>query len=323
MRLRLLNESVRNRIEIIRDIFIFAKKTLRYNASLSTMKDKEKAQYTLLRRTHIIEKGMSLRNPRVGFGQKKVSYLIDDLAKYVNKFGKSSFLNYPISAISTYISYTKSTGVNVSYIEEKLKQLLSQLNERNIQQEFSGIKTVQKDYIIKNTKDFKDLLYNRHSIRFFSNTEIPKEIIEEALKLAQQTPSACNRQGWKTHVFMGENAIKLIKWQGGSRGFEEEIHCAILVTANLKAFLSHEIHQAYIDGGLYAMNLINALTYLGLGNIPLSCGFHESQLQNLTEFNIPQNEVPIIIIGVGGMENEFKVAISKRKNITETNTFHY
>lgn len=84
MRLRLLNESVRNRIEIIRDIFIFAKKTLRYNASLSTMKDKEKAQYTLLRRTHIIEKGMSLRNPRVGFGQKKVSYLIDDLAKYVN-----------------------------------------------------------------------------------------------------------------------------------------------------------------------------------------------------------------------------------------------
>lgn len=147
MRLRLLNESVRNRIEIIRDIFIFAKKTLRYNASLSTMKDKEKAQYTLLRRTHIIEKGMSLRNPRVGFGQKKVSYLIDDLAKYVNKFGKSSFLNYPISAISTYISYTKSTGVNVSYIEEKLKQLLSQLNERNIQQEFSGIKTVQKDYI--------------------------------------------------------------------------------------------------------------------------------------------------------------------------------
>lgn len=28
MRLRLLNESVRNRIEIIRDIFIFAKKRL-------------------------------------------------------------------------------------------------------------------------------------------------------------------------------------------------------------------------------------------------------------------------------------------------------
>ena len=319
----MLNESVRNRIQIMRDIFVFAKKTLKYNASLSTMKDKEKAQYTLLRRTHIIEKGMSLRNPRVGFGQKKVSCLIDDLGKYLNKFGKSSFFNYPVSAISTYILYTKNTGVDVSYIEEKLNKLLTQLDEEKILQESSGIKTVQKDYIIKNTKDFKDLLYNRHSIRFFSNREVPKEVIEEALKLAQQTPSACNRQGWKTHVYMGENAIKLVKWQGGSRGFEEEIHCAILVTANLKAFLSHEIHQAYIDGGLYAMNLINALTYIGLGTIPLSCGFHESQLRNLTEFNIPQNEVPILIIGLGWMEDEFKVAISKRKNITETNTFHY
>lgn len=122
---------------------------------------------------------------------------------------------------------------------------------------------------------------------------------------------------------MGEDAVRLVKWQGGSRGFEEEIHCAILVTANLKAFLSHEIHQAYIDGGLYAMNLINALTYLGLGTIPLSCGFHESQLQGLSAFNIPKNEIPIIIIGTGIMENEFKVAISKRKNIAETNTFHY
>lgn len=323
MGLHLLNESVRNRIKIIRDVFVFAKKTLKYNASLSTMKDKEKAQYTLLRRTHIIEKGMSLRNPRVGFGQEKVSHLIDDLTEYLNRFGKSSFFNYPISAISTYISYTKNTGINISHIEEKLNQLLGQLDEKNIQQESSGIKIVSKDYITKSTKDFKDLLYNRHSIRFFSGIEIPKEIIEEALTLAQQTPSACNRQGWKTHIFMGEDAVRLVKWQGGSRGFEEEIHCAILVTANLKAFLSHEIHQAYIDGGLYSMNLINALTYLGLGTIPLSCGFHESQLQGLSEFNIPKNEIPIIIIGTGIMENEFKVAISKRKNIAETNTFHY
>lgn len=322
MKPKLLNRLAGDKIEIIFDILIFIRKTFKYNASLSTMKDKEKAQYTLLRRTHIIEKGMSLRNPKIGFGQKKVAALIDDLVIYLNKFGKSSFFNYPISAISTYISYTRNTGVNVSSIEEKLRQLLTQLNKNDIQLEPSGVKTVQKEDIIKKTKDFKDLLYNRHSIRFFSKKEIPKEIINEALTLAQQTPSACNRQGWKTHVYMGENAVKLVKWQGGSRGFEEEIRCAILVTANLKAFLSHEIHQAYIDGGLYAMNLLNTLTYLGLGTIPLSCGFHESQLKGLSQFDVPKNEVPIIIIGLGWMEDEFKVAVSKRKEITETNTFH-
>ena len=50
-----------------------------------------------------------------------------------------------------------------------------------------------------------------------------KELIEKALTLAQRTPSACNRQGWFTHVFMGDYSVKLIKWQGGSTGFEDEI----------------------------------------------------------------------------------------------------
>lgn len=322
MNLKFFNKLFGNKGAIFYDILVFTKKTFKYNASLSTMKDKEKAQYTLLRRTHIIEKGMSLRNPKIGFGQVKVANLIDDLNRYLDRYGKSAFFNYPISAISTYISYTQNTGINVCQIEKKLNSLLNKLNENETIIESSGIKVIQKDYLLNRTKDFKDLLYNRHSIRFFSSKEVHREIIEKALKLAQQTPSACNRQGWKTHVFMNDDAIRLIKWQNGCRGFEEEIRCAILVTANLKAFLSHEIHQAYIDGGLYAMNLINTLTYLGLGTIPLSCGFHESQLRELIKFNIPQNEVPIVIVGLGWMEDEFKVAISKRKNITETNTFH-
>ena len=89
------------------------------------------------------------------------------------------------------------------------------------------------------------------------------------MELAQRTPSACNRQGWKTHVFLGDKSVELVKWQGGARGFENEIKGAILVTANLKAFLFYEVHQAYIDGGLYAMNLVNALQYSGFGSIPL------------------------------------------------------
>ena len=101
-----------------------------------------------------------------------------------------------------------------------------------------------------------------------------------------------------------------------------QIRTSILVTANLKAFLYYEIHQAYIDGGLYAMNLINALHSLGLGTIPLSCGFTHDKLKGLADFDIPKNEVPIVIIGVGNLLENFNVAISKRKNINLTNKFH-
>lgn len=321
--MKIINHSFEERRKIFSDIIAFLRKTYRYNASLKTEKDREKSEYTLLRRTHIIEKGMSFRNPKHGFGQAKVESLIDDLMVYLDGFGNSEFFNYPVSAISNYLDYTRNSGVKAEQIAHKLsilKSKLGYLSDDNDEQ--SGVVEVQKDYIINHNKDFRDLLFNRHSIRYFSEERVPEELLIEALTLAQKTPSACNRQGWKTHVYYGDDSVNLVKWQGGSRGFEEEIRCAILVTANLKAFLSHEIHQAYVDGGLYAMNLINALTYLGLGTIPLSCGFHESRLKGLTKFEVPENEAPVLIIGIGMMEDKFKVAVSKRKAIDETNTFH-
>lgn len=44
-------------------------------------------QYTLLRENHVIEKGMSMRNPRKGFGQQKVLILLDRLQKYFIQYG--------------------------------------------------------------------------------------------------------------------------------------------------------------------------------------------------------------------------------------------
>lgn len=70
------------------------------------------------------------------------------------------------------------------------------------------------------------------------------------------------------------------------------------------------------------MNLINALHFLGLGTIPLSCGFEYEKLQKLLDFNIPENEVPIVLIVFGKMVDKFNVAVSSRKEISKTNTFH-
>lgn len=308
----------------LKDIFYFWKLTVKYNASTHTDNDMEKMQYTLLRENHTIEKGLSLRTPKKGFGQQKVLNLISRLNVYADKYGTidMAFLYYPLGVIKHYIKYTKSNGIDIPQIEYEYDQLVAKSGLPSIEEQ-GGIFHITKNEIRNScNKDFHSLLNSRHSVRYFSTEIVKKEIIENALKLAQKTPSACNRQGWHTHVFQGQDSIDLIKWQGGSRGFENEIRTSILVTANLKAFLYYEIHQAYVDGGLYAMNLINALHSLGLGTIPLSCGFTHYKLKHLADYGIPENEVPIVIIGVGNLMDEFNIAISKRKDISMTNTFH-
>ena len=318
-----VRNNIRLELHFVKEALHFWLLTRKYNASAHTDDDIEKMQYTLARETHTIEKGMSMRNPKKGFGQIKVINLLKRLNKYNDLYKDRDrlFLDYPINTVNSYIHYMKNTGVSIPEIEKVYKELL--MTSKCVPTEIdSGVMVETKEHILSLcNKDFESLLYSRHSLRYFSNVPVSVEKLNKALKMAQRTPSACNRQGWKTYVYMNNKSVELIKWQGGSRGFEDEIKCAILVTANLKAFLSYEVHQAYVDGGLYAMNLINSLHSLGLGTIPLSTAFDYKKLKLLRKFGVPENEVPILIIGVGEMQDRFSVAVSKRKDIKYTNNY--
>lgn len=307
----------------LKEAWHFFKQTEKYNASVQTDEDIEKMQYTILRDNHVIEKGMSMRNPRKGFGQEKVYNLLLRLNKYYISYGSIDlkFLEYPLSTIKTYIEYTENQGVQIDDIKSKFEELVK-LSSLEITTHAGIVKIYKKDIQNQCNTDYESLLTSRHSIRYFSDEPVNKEQIIKALQLAQRTPSACNRQGWKTYVFQGDESVRLMRWQGGCNGFEEELQNSILVTANLKAFLSYEVHQCYIDGGLYSMNLINALHSLGLGCIPLSCGFYKDKLNKIKDFGIPEHEVPIVIIAFGNLQNEFNIAVSTRKDISVTNTFY-
>lgn len=313
-------------LHIVVEIFYYSRLILKHNASVGTDSNINKMQYTLLRENHVLEKGMSIRDPRKNFGINKALNLIQRLNKYIDLYLEEDkdFLNYPFSTLLSYINYIKKEGGDVSEVERCFNKLIGrvELNSAYIK---SGIEFVFKESLLSECdKDFHSLLLSRHSIRYFSNEMPSIDLINKALYLASYTPSACNRQGWFTYVFSGLLNQKLLKWQTGARGFEDEIHCSILVTSDLNAFLYNEIHQVYVDGGLYAMNLINSLHSLGLGTIPLSCGLGYSKLREMnTIFEIPENQVPILIIGVGVVLEKFKVAISKRKDISITNKYYF
>lgn len=71
----------------------------------------------------------------------------------------------------------------------------------------------------------------------------------------------------------------------------------------------------YVDGGLYAMNLMYALHSEGLGTIPLTCSLMARNYKKLYhDFDIKDNEVPVLLIGVGNLKEKFEVAVSNRYN---------
>lgn len=319
-----INSMISENWKVRKECRNYCKKLRKYSATFGTDSDILKMKYTLLRENHVIEKGMSMPNPRKGFGKQKVYNLIVRLEKYFKLYGETDkyFLVYPLSTIKKYIDFTKEDS-DIKSIESAFENFLEEVGIKNEELTVNaGISVISKSEISK-FDSFEIMLRNRHSIRHFENELPPKETLDKALEMAQLTPSACNRQAWHTHIFFNEKCHELLKMQGGCGGFENDIHCAIVVTADMKGFLSYEPFQQYVDGGLYAMNLINSLHFQGLGTIPLSCGFYHSKLETIQKkFEIPENETMILIIGTGILPENFKIAVSKRKNITETNTYH-
>lgn len=314
-------------LQFLIEVITFWVRLCRYNASANTNNSRIKMQFTLLRENHIIEKGMSIKHTRLGFGQTKVAALINRLETYHRLYGTedNSFITYPLSTISEYLDYQKKNGILMDDLENSFKKLCTFANidsdSLNIP---AGIKYQTKMSIQSSAKgNFESLLYSRHSVRNFSDELPSRETLDKALTLASRTPSACNRQAWHTHIYFQEDSHNLLKMQDGCKGFHDDIHCCIVVTADMMGFLSHEPFQCYIDGGLYSQNLINALHYVGLGTIPLSCGFMTHKLDKIKKtFEIPDNEVMIVIIGVGCLVDQTKIAVSTRKPIEATNKYH-
>lgn len=322
-----ITELLPKQLCLLSEMLVYWCKLCRYNASFGTDNDIRKMQYTLLRENHVIEKGLSMRFPKKGFGQQKVLNLIERLFKYASLYGEQerSFLLYPLSTIRAYIYYQKKEKVDVAQIEKLFSLLCDKagIDDSELVTP-AGISVVNSDVLKRQAEgNFESLLNGRHSIRYFKE-EIPSmDVLNKALNLAQRTPSACNRQAWHTHVFTGDDCHKLLFMQGGCMGFYNDIHCCIVVTADMKGFLHYEPFQCYVDGGLYAQNLINALHFVGMGTIPLSFGFYDSKLSGIRKaFDIPENEVMILVIGVGILPDDVKIAESTRKTVETTNTYH-
>lgn len=290
----------------------------RFIANGNRFNDAEKLRTDLSIRTHAIEKGMSIGRVKVGFGQPKVISLLHDLQYYVFLGGDTTFLIESCSVINKYIVYNEKLGADMS----KVKSVLDEFCEKNeiALTDMGGIYIFKsKETELKARSAFDIFSQSRFSVRDFGADKIPLEIIEKALKIAERTPSACNRQSWRIHVYADEKLrSKIFTLQGGCNGFWQDMQYAILICGDIRGYNINELSQVYVDGGIYAMNLLYALHFEGVATIPLTMGHkHDKVAQIKKEMSIPNNEVPIILIGVGAYKEIYKVAISTRHNFKD------
>ncbi|MGE8152642.1 nitroreductase family protein [Pseudomonas vancouverensis] len=170
-------------------------------------------------------------------------------------------------------------------------------------------------------KHFLEFNKKRKTVRNFSSSPVPRELIFDSVAAAKYTPSVCNRQPWKAYYLdSSEKIVNALRFQNGNSGFRESVPGLIIVTSSSKYFpLSGERNQLWIDGGMFSMNLLLSLHANGLGACALNWG-NDSFIDKAAKeaIGIPADDSIIMMIAVGYPNENYKVCISQRKS---TNSF--
>lgn len=280
----------------------------------------QREQYSIIKSMHSIEKGMSLNEIKIGFGERKVVALMNRLEKY----SESGFdcnhesVQMAMCAIAEYIQWHKDKNVLNKDIEKQYEKLMKVFphNEKS-----GGTRKCVKSEILDfDCNEFDKVLYSRRSIRNFSDEEVNSEIIMEAVKRANRCPSACNRQPTKVYIVKSMNARKyLADHLQGTGGFAEKCKCFLIVTGSVAAFNFTENNQWLINAGIFVGTLELTLHSSGIAscviNSPLVRSKNINEMRNL--FKIPEDEEIVCFIGIGMYPDEFSVPFSKRLPINK------
>lgn len=312
-------------VQMVRNFLNDIRSYNRLSATANNKRNKSTHRSELIFYYHKIEKGLALSNPRVGFGEPAILYLIDSLEQYVRKYSWDETSQISLNTLYLYYDFNLRNNNKLEELHERLEKLKSSLGSNSLTNE-GGVLDLEKSDILKDSSiDFSKFANSRHSIRHFSSEEVPVELIKQAIKMAQKTPSVCNRQSSIVHIFDNKDKQKqALSFQNGNAGFGDKASKILLVTADAEDFFgAGERNQAFIDGGMFAMSLIYALHSLGVGSCALNLALDYRVANRLkNDMGIKQKEILIMMIAVGHIPESLKVAASPRKKLDEITRIH-
>lgn len=169
------------------------------------------------------------------------------------------------------------------------------------------------------------LATQRRSVRWYTDKPVDRTLIDQAVRIASLSPSACNRQPFEFHVF---DTVELKNKVGsipmGIRPFHRQIPVFVVLVGKLSAYLSErDRHVIYIDGGLAAMSFMLALETLGLSSVPINWpDIEEIEQQMDRTIDLAADERPIMLIGLGYADPDGMIPYSQKKAPATITKYH-
>jgi nitroreductase len=276
----------------------------------------------LLFQYHKLEKGLVMPGVRRLFGIEPAVRVIELLQRWRNiDHGESNpvFLG-AIETLRAYLERLEEDNLDPKgIITPRVSKFLHSF-ERRDESLITPQLLPQELEVEHSFNTFSRLTQLRRSVRDFQSKLVEREKLEAAVRLAQLSPSACNRQ--PCSVYLVDNPEKrqeLLSYQNGNQGFGHSAPLVAIITSDQRCFHNaSERHQPYIDGGLFTMSFILALSSQGLASCCLNwCVAPKVDLAVHHKFDIPLPQRIMMLIAIGYPSEGCMVPRSPKRELSE------
>ena len=277
-------------------------------------------QSTLLVVAHVLEKGLTMPNMRLGFGQERVRYLL----YLVNDYIKSNDIRHISvqAAMNDLHEYLFIHSKNGYQLPKDIVEGIERLEKLRIGKEDEVSIYETSEQYFSSVLDFERFSSSRRSVRNYSKEKVDIDDVINSIRIAQTAPSACNRQATRIKIIESkENIEYVLGVQNGTRGFGHLADKILLVTTDMSSWNFDDKDLAIFDSGIFTMNLLYALHSNKICACPLNATMSQRQLiQVKNKLNIPTSEILVCFITIGYPTEDFKIAKSTRLDTNDIYT---
>ena len=225
--------------------------------------------YLLRRNVHRIEKGLTMRPTRSQFAVDYIGETIDAFHGGVNSGVLAPAhpeFNWMYSVLSSYFQVTAAaTHPAIVQSRKVFDESLAALDPGSPE---SGPHLAAPLSSTVKIDDLHDLATGRRSVRWFTSEPVARDLVDRAVEVAAESPTACNRQPYRFEIFDDPvSTAKVAAIPMGTDGYEHQLPGLIVIIGNLAAFFDRrDRHLIYVDGCLAAMGLVYALESQGVNS---------------------------------------------------------
>ena len=151
-----------------------------------------------------------------------------------------------------------------------------------------------------------ETIFNRTSIRSYSDQKVEKDQIMTLLKAGMSAPSAVNKQPWEFIVIDDKDLMGKIGDEFKNAGMVKKASCAIIVCGDMNLTLGGDVQEFWVqDCSAATENILLAAHSLGLGAVWCGVYPNKERAENLKNLlSLPEHIVPLNIIPIGVREKE-------------------